>query len=408
MSMAVFIASLWSLTHIASMRRVVPARANAAPASLMLSSSAARASAEQQVDVVVIGSGVGGLSCAAMLARYGVGVLVLESHAIAGGCAHGFERGSFAFDSGPSLYNGMAGPSTNPLRQVLDAVGEDVEWIRYDGWEMLLPNDRRFYFRTGSAADWKRTLREFGGPNALSDWVRLEQFCRPITKAASGIAPLCLRDDPGALVAIMLHALGGFVSAAPVARLLTAPFSQILKEAGVTDRFLIDWFDYLAFALSGLDSTGTLGAAVAYTVRAGPHRARCSGARRPRRPVHRAIGSPRAPAHLRVRAHTLRWETFTRQAANSTTRSAAPARSWMRWSAAFASTVGRCASPRTSRRFWLGLRAGRRVCGCGEAQSCEPHRQLSRMHTSRRRSRCCPSVCGPRRAWAPAVRSTAL
>ena len=36
-------------------------------------------------EVIVIGSGIGGLSCAAMLAYYGFDVLVCESHSIAGG-----------------------------------------------------------------------------------------------------------------------------------------------------------------------------------------------------------------------------------------------------------------------------------------------------------------------------------
>lgn len=39
-------------------------------------------------DVVVIGAGIGGLSCAAMLAKYGLDVTVLESHSIPGGAAH--------------------------------------------------------------------------------------------------------------------------------------------------------------------------------------------------------------------------------------------------------------------------------------------------------------------------------
>ena len=39
-------------------------------------------------DVVVIGAGIGGLSCAAMLAKYGLTVTVLESHSIPGGAAH--------------------------------------------------------------------------------------------------------------------------------------------------------------------------------------------------------------------------------------------------------------------------------------------------------------------------------
>ena len=56
-----------------------------------------------EVDVVIIGSGVGGLCCAALLAKYGYRVTVCESHSIAGGAAHSFERDGYKFDSGPSL-----------------------------------------------------------------------------------------------------------------------------------------------------------------------------------------------------------------------------------------------------------------------------------------------------------------
>ena len=38
-------------------------------------------------DAIVIGSGIGGLSAGALLARYGKSVLVCEAHTIAGGCA---------------------------------------------------------------------------------------------------------------------------------------------------------------------------------------------------------------------------------------------------------------------------------------------------------------------------------
>jgi phytoene dehydrogenase-like protein len=60
--------------------------------------------AKEQADIVIIGSGLGGLSCGALLARYGFEVVVCESHSLAGGAAHAFEREGFYFDSGPSLY----------------------------------------------------------------------------------------------------------------------------------------------------------------------------------------------------------------------------------------------------------------------------------------------------------------
>ena len=52
---------------------------------------------EEETDIVVIGSGVGGLSCGALLARYGFKVIVCESHSIPGGAAHAFERNGFKF-----------------------------------------------------------------------------------------------------------------------------------------------------------------------------------------------------------------------------------------------------------------------------------------------------------------------
>ena len=48
--------------------------------------------------------------------------------------------------------------------------------------------------------------------------------------------------------------------AAPHARYLNGPFSALMDDAGLTDPFLRGWLDYLAFALSGLDARGTLGA----------------------------------------------------------------------------------------------------------------------------------------------------
>ena len=75
-----------------------------------------------EADYVVIGSGIGGLSAAALLSYYGYSVVVLESHYLPGGVAHSFKRDGYLFDAGPSLWNGMATKPYNPLREVLGTI----------------------------------------------------------------------------------------------------------------------------------------------------------------------------------------------------------------------------------------------------------------------------------------------
>lgn len=67
-----------------------------------------RARAAENWDAVIIGGGLGGLSCAAAFARQGFRPLVLEQHTVAGGYATSFRRpGGFVFDA--SLHSTSVG-----------------------------------------------------------------------------------------------------------------------------------------------------------------------------------------------------------------------------------------------------------------------------------------------------------
>ncbi len=57
--------------------------------------------------IVVIGAGVGGLTTAAMLARAGYNVTVLEAHVYPGGCAGTFFHQGYRFDAGATLAGGF-------------------------------------------------------------------------------------------------------------------------------------------------------------------------------------------------------------------------------------------------------------------------------------------------------------
>jgi phytoene dehydrogenase-like protein len=130
-------------------------------------------SGEPEADVVVIGSGIGGLCCGALLARYDQDVIVLESHDHPGGAAHSFEIKGYKFDSGPSLFSGLQsrGPQANPLAQVLDALGESFPCKKYDSWMVYLP-EGDFLSRIGPT-DFFKDLEKYAGPSAVQEWEKL-------------------------------------------------------------------------------------------------------------------------------------------------------------------------------------------------------------------------------------------
>jgi phytoene dehydrogenase-like protein len=215
----------------------------------------------ETTDVVIIGSGIGGLSCAALLARYGFEVVVCESHSIPGGAAHAFKRNGFTFDSGPSLYSGMSySPSTNPLRQVLDAIGEELKWVNYDTWGCRLPEGN---FDTTVGADhFCEILAKLRGNAAVRQWRELQRVMQPLAEAVNALPTLAIRNDWAAAIAVGRY-LPNTIVHLPNFLKLTAPFSKVMDEV-VQDSFIRNWLDLLCFLLSGLPASGTSGAEMAF------------------------------------------------------------------------------------------------------------------------------------------------
>ncbi|WP_066377539.1 phytoene desaturase family protein [Anabaena sp. CA = ATCC 33047] len=212
-------------------------------------------------DVVVIGSGIGGLSCAAILARYGFEVTVCESHSIPGGAAHSFERQGFKFDCGPSLYSGLSySPSVNPLRQVLDAVGVDLPCVNYDTWGCRLPEGD---FDTAVGGDqFCEVLARLRGQDAVKEWRELQKVMSPLAQAAIALPPSALRLDIGAALTVGKFAPSLAKHSVNVLK-LTGSFDRIMNGV-VRDPFIKNWLNLLCFLLSGLPASGTNAAEVAF------------------------------------------------------------------------------------------------------------------------------------------------
>jgi len=118
--------------------------------------------------IVIVGAGVGGLTTAALLARAGLDVTVLEAHVYPGGCAGTFYHQGYRFDAGATLPAGFY--PGGPMDLVAQAVDIDRWPVRRDDPAMVvhLP-DGASVTRYGGHERWAERRRAFG-PEAEPFW----------------------------------------------------------------------------------------------------------------------------------------------------------------------------------------------------------------------------------------------
>jgi phytoene dehydrogenase-like protein len=228
---------------------------------------------EGEYDIVVIGSGMGGLACGAISAKYGHKVLVLESHIKPGGSAHTFSRmhdgGKYSFEVGPSIFEGLDQPSYNPLRIVFDILDEQMPVGKYYGLGYWTPTGY-WRFQVGNDAEnvggFRKTLRDHAtDPElAIKQWEEFRARLNDLCGTMSAVSLMNLRQDAGFLATTA----GGapFVMTHPwVLPDLPLVFESLHETVDgiVTEPFLRNWIDTMCI-FCGFPAKGAMTAHILY------------------------------------------------------------------------------------------------------------------------------------------------
>jgi len=93
---------------------------------------------EGEYDIIIVGAGVGGLTCGALLSKRGYRVLILEQHYQVGGYCSSSRRGGFTFNTGVEDVSGLW--EEGPLAYLLKELGLRRE-------NLFVRNSRRILFK---------------------------------------------------------------------------------------------------------------------------------------------------------------------------------------------------------------------------------------------------------------------
>ena len=237
--------------------------------------------AGDEYDVVVIGSGMGGLACGAMCAKYGEKAIVLESHIKMGGSAHSFtkvhNKEKYSFEVGPSIFEGLDKPSLNPLRILLDVLDSELPVETYQGLAYWVPTSN--FDGTGPVKYWRfqlgdveapggfyESLREHAsdGELAIKEFEALRSRLKTLGGSTTAVCLFNLRQDPGFL-ATTAGSLPYVATHPDVFADLPLTFDSLHKTVDqlVTEPFLRNFIDTMCI-FCGFPAKGAMTAHMLY------------------------------------------------------------------------------------------------------------------------------------------------
>ena len=201
---------------------------------------------EQTFDAIVVGSGIGGLTVAAILSKVGKRVLVLEQHDQAGGCCHTFVDKKYEFDVGIHYIGEIDHGRYN--RVLVDQLTDgQLEWAPlmnpYDRVTIGLGDKMREYPIYHDLARFAHELKQifpFEEHTAIDEYVKLVKEYANSPKTITGV----LKFMPIPLVKFLFK-IGCFKNELNTFKETTASvITKLTKNKDLQTVFSYCWGDY--------------------------------------------------------------------------------------------------------------------------------------------------------------------
>ncbi len=146
----------------------------------------------RKYDVVIIGSGLGGLACGAILSREGMQVCILEQHTQLGGCFQSFRRNGYLLDTGIHYVGSLS--EGQITRQYFNYFGitDRLQLRKLDeqAFDVINFGDgKEYYHATGYARFIETLSSDFPHERA-----GIEAYCSLLKRVGGLISPEILRQ----------------------------------------------------------------------------------------------------------------------------------------------------------------------------------------------------------------------
>lgn len=226
-------------------------------------------------DVIVVGSGIGGLTAAALAAHDGLNTLLVEAHNRPGGCAGDFALNGVMFPAGATLLSGFEANGLHtwvygrlgltsraePLARAMEVVGEERRFTLWTDRERWAEEARRAFPGNDAARErffhWSErvggAVHRMAGrlpvlpPRTPKDLLRLAQTLRPEVLRTLPYLPRTVGGVMAGMGADHDPAFARFIDA----QLLDATGCERVTCAAVNGAIALDLYHNGCFALPG-------------------------------------------------------------------------------------------------------------------------------------------------------------